>query len=125
MGNTDNTCKLNPGILEYMHEEYERVLTDKNRKYLTLSEVLEIHSHDDYPFEFRHLGILFVCDKELDGLFSFENFEHFALWIQLNLASVQMYEFKSQLQARTVARIIETLDKKEGEASIISWVCSF
>lgn len=109
MGNTDNTCKLNPGILEYMNEEYERVMIDKNRKEMTLSEILEVHAHEDFPFDFRHLGILFVCDRELDGLFSFEDCEHFALWIQLNLASVQMYEFRSQLQARTVARIIETL----------------
>ena len=77
--------------------------------HLTLSEVLEIHSHEDYPFEFRHLGILFVCDRELDGLFSLDNLEYFAAWIQLNLCSVQMYEFKSQLQAKTVSRIIETL----------------
>jgi hypothetical protein len=32
-----------------------------------------------------------------------------------------MYEFKSQLQARTVARIIETLDKKD-EGLIVNWV---
>lgn len=45
MGNTDNTCKLNPGILEYMNEEYERVMADKNRKEMTLSEILEVHAH--------------------------------------------------------------------------------
>jgi len=50
-----------------------------------------------------------------------DDFEHFALWIQLNLSSVQMYEFKSQLQARTVARVIEVLEKREGEATIVAW----
>jgi len=63
MGNSDPNGKLNAGILEYIHEEYDRVIKDKHRKHLTLSEVLEIHSHEDYPFEFRHLGILFVCDR--------------------------------------------------------------
>lgn len=63
MGNSDNSGKLNPGILEFIHEEYERVRKDPQKKHLTLSEVLEVHSHEDYPFEFRHLGILFVCDK--------------------------------------------------------------
>ena len=80
-----------------------------------------MHAHEDYPFEFRHLGVLFVCDRQLDGLFSMDDFEHFALWIQLNLSSVQMYEFKSQLQARTVARVIEVLEKREGEATIVAW----
>lgn len=105
-----------------MREEYERVLREKNRKHLILSEVLEIHPHEDFPFDFRHFGILFVCDRELDGLFSFDNFEHFALWIQLNLVSVQMYEFKSQLQARTVAQIIDYLNRKDGESALVSWV---
>lgn len=105
-----------------MREEYERVLREKNRKHLILSEVLEIHPHEDFPFDFRHFGILFVCDRELDGLFSFDNFEHFALWIQLNLVSVQMYEFKSQLQARTVAQIIDYLNRKDGESALMSWV---
>ena len=82
------------------------MVAEKGRKHLLLSEVLEVHAHEDYPFEFRHLGVLFVCDRQLDGLFSMDDFEHFALWIQLNLSSVQMYEFKSQLQARTVARVI-------------------
>jgi hypothetical protein len=80
-----------------------------------------VHAHEDYPFDFRHLGVLFVCDRQLDGLFSMDDFEHFALWIQLNLSSVQMYEFKSQLQARTVARVIEVLEKREGEATIVAW----
>lgn len=80
-----------------------------------------MHAHEDYPFDFRHLGVLFVCDRQLDGLFSMDDFEHFALWIQLNLSSVQMYEFKSQLQARTVARVIEVLEKREGEATIVAW----
>ena len=71
--------------------------------------MLEIHSHEDYPFDFRHLGILFVCDKDKDGIFTVEDLEYLALWIQLNLVAVQMYEFKSQLQARTVSKIIDTL----------------
>jgi hypothetical protein len=33
-----------------------------------------------------------------------------------------MYEFKSQLQARTVSKIIDTLEKKDGENIIINWV---
>lgn len=84
--------------------------------------MLEIHSHEDFPFDFRHLGVLFVCDKEKDGVFSLDNLEYFATWIQLNLVSVQMYEFKSQLQARTVSKIIEALDKKDGEILIVNWV---
>lgn len=63
MGNSEFTGKLNPGILEYIHEEFDRVAKDKHKGHLTLSEVLEIHPHEDFPFEFRHLGILFVCDQ--------------------------------------------------------------
>jgi dihydroorotate dehydrogenase len=98
------------------------VVGEKGRKHLLLSEVLEVHPHEDYPFDFRHLGVLFVCDRQLDGVFSLEDFEHFALWIQLNLSSVQMYEFKSQLQARTVAKVIETLERREGESTVVGWV---
>lgn len=32
-----------------------------------------------------------------------------------------MYEFKSQLQARTVAQIIDYLNRKEGESALVSW----
>jgi hypothetical protein len=106
MGNADHSAKLNAGILEFIHEEYQRVLKSHTRKHLTLSEVLDLHSHEDYPFDFRHLGILFVCDRNLDGVFSMGDLEYLASWIQINLVSVQMYEFKSQLQARTVSRII-------------------
>jgi dihydroorotate dehydrogenase len=121
MGNAEGG-RLNPGIVEYMQEEFERVIGEKGRKHLLLSEVLEVHPHEDYPFDFRHLGVLFVCDRQLDGVFSLEDFEHFALWIQLNLSSVQMYEFKSQLQARTVAKVIETLERREGESTVVGWV---
>jgi hypothetical protein len=68
MGNSEG--KLNAGIVEHIHEEFDRVVKDKHRQHLTLSEVLEIHPHEDFPFDFRHLGVLYVCDKEKDGLFS-------------------------------------------------------
>lgn len=58
-------------------------------------------------------GILIVCDKNMDGKFSMEDLEHFALWIQINLVSVQMYEFRSQLQGRATEKLIEILQKKD------------
>jgi hypothetical protein len=42
----------------------------------------------------------------MDGKFTMDDFEHFALWIQINLVSVQMYEFKSQLQGRATEKLI-------------------
>lgn len=58
-------------------------------------------------------GILIVCDKNMDGKFNMEDLEHFALWIQINLVSVQMYEFRSQLQGRATEKLIEILQKKD------------
>lgn len=98
------------------------MVKQKDRRYLTLSEILEAHSHEDYPFDFKHLGVLWVCDHDHDGVFSIDNLEHFAAWIQVNLTFVQAYEFKSQLQAKTVAKMIELLEKKDGESSIVNWV---
>jgi len=77
---------------------------------------------EDYPFDFRHLGILFKSDHNMDGQFSFEDLSNFVIWVQMNLQSVQMYEFKSELQARTIAELITHLKKKDGERTIISWV---
>jgi len=37
MGNHENGGRLNTGILEFIHEEYDRVIKNKDRKYLTLS----------------------------------------------------------------------------------------
>lgn len=51
----------------------------------------------------------------MDGVFNMEDFEMFALWIQINMPSIQMYEFQAQLQARTVAKLIDDIDKKDGE----------
>jgi hypothetical protein len=51
----------------------------------------------------------------MDGMFSLDDFEMFALWIQINMPSIQMYEFQAQLQARTVAKLVEDMEKKDGE----------
>lgn len=64
---------------------------DQDRKYLTVSEVLEIKHPEDYPFDFKHLGNLYVCDEKLDGKFTLHDFEHFAIWIQNNMENIQMY----------------------------------
>lgn len=77
---------------------------------------------EDYPFDFRHIGILYVCDHDLDGVFSLKDFEMFALWVQINMHSIQMYEFQAQLQAKTVAKMIEDIEKKDGESDLIVWV---
>ena len=35
----------------------------------------------------------------------------FALWVQINMQSIQMYEFQAQLQAKTVGKMIEDVEK--------------
>ena len=46
----------------------------------------------------------------------------FALWVQINMQSIQMYEFQAQLQAKTVAKMIEDVEKQKGEGYLIGWV---
>lgn len=77
---------------------------------------------EDFPFDFRHLGILYVCDHDRDGLFALKDFEMFALWVQINMHSIQMYEFRAQLQAKTVAKMIDYMEGKDGETELILWV---
>lgn len=40
--------------------------------------------------------------------------EMFVLWVQINMGSVQMYEFQEQLQAKTVAKMLDNLETKNG-----------
>lgn len=64
---------------------------DPHRNHLTITELIQARHPEDFPFDFRHLGILYVCDHDLDGVFSMKDFEMFALWVQINLPSIQMY----------------------------------
>lgn len=87
-----------------------------------MRELLQAKHPEDFPFEFLHLGVLYICDYDHDGVFTIEDLEKFALWVQINLPSVQMYEFQAQLQSRALAKMIEDMDKKDGEAEILVWV---
>lgn len=85
-------------------------------------ELLGAAHPEDFPFEFAHLSILYTCDYDHDGVFSVQDLEYFALWVQVNMPGIQMYEFKAQLQARTVATMIEDIEKKQGEDELVAWV---
>lgn len=106
MGNSESESHISSGIREYIEEEFQRLRRDSHRNYLTVSEVLQARHPEDFPFEFSHLGVLYICDHDQDGVFSIEDFETFALWVQINLPAIQMYEFKAQLQSRTVAKMV-------------------
>jgi len=54
---------LDPGIEEFINTEYERLIDGKDREYLTLSEILRIEPPEQYPFDFYHVGNLYVLDK--------------------------------------------------------------
>jgi hypothetical protein len=104
MGNTEQPGKLNHGIEDFLKEQFDKVKKDKHHNYLTVSEALEIRHPEEFPFPFnpQHVGILFKCDKTLDGVYTMDDLCSFALWIQQRLQGVQMYEFRAQLQAETM-----------------------
>lgn len=79
---------------------------------MVLSELLQARHPEDFPFTFRHLGILYICDKTKDGVFTIEDFHYLVIWIQINMPAIQMYEFEAQLQSRTVAKMIEDIENK-------------
>ena len=53
MGN-DNS--IDNGMKVYLKSEFERVKSNKEHTYLTLSEVIKITHPENYPFTFSHLG---------------------------------------------------------------------
>lgn len=122
MGNSQNKTQINPGIKDYILEEFQKLQSDPSNNYLLIHELLQANHPDDFPFDFRHLGILFICDQTHDGIFTLKDFEHFALWIQINLSSIQKYQFRAHLQAKTVTKMIEIIEKKDGENLLITWV---
>ncbi len=97
---------------------------NKQQSYLTVSEVLEIKHAEDFPFPFvaQHVGVLFKCDRELDGVYTIEDLRSFALWIQQKLQGVQTYEFRAQLQAEAMDCLQETLFSSDGERKLLDWV---
>ena len=68
MGNTENTQHLSQGTLMTIDEEYERLsLHHSLQQPLTLSQLLLAKIPESHPFVFSHIGVLYVCDKEMDG----------------------------------------------------------
>lgn len=47
---------------------------DSSRNHITLTEIIQAKHPEDYPFDFRHLGILYVCDHDMDGVFNLRDF---------------------------------------------------
>lgn len=85
--------------------------------------MLEIRHAEDFQFPFvpQHVGVLFKCDRELDGVYTMEDLRSFALWIQQKLQGVQTYEFRAQLQAEAMDCLLETLFSSGGEKKLLDW----
>lgn len=124
MGNTEHPGRLNRGIEDFLEEQYEKVRHNKKQDFLTVSEVLEMRHPEDFPFPFvaQHVGVLFKCDRELDGVYTMDDLRSFALWIQQKLQGVQTYEFRAQLQAEAMDCMLEMLFSPNGERKLLDWV---
>ena len=121
MGNKEST--LDKGIQFQVKSEFERVKNDKNRKYLLLSEVLNIQHPEEYPFTFSHFGNLFVLNKKRDGKVSLEELMNFALFCSKNLKNYKTHEFQSQLQAATTLELCSQFYERENlEDELVNWM---
>ena len=60
--------------LDYLNHlirtEVEQIRQDKERDYLTLSEVLQMKPPREISISFYHIGTLFTLDEDKDGRFT-------------------------------------------------------
>jgi len=47
---------------DFVKTEFNERMKDKDRNYLTLSEVLTLEPPEEYPFNFFHIGNVYVLD---------------------------------------------------------------
>ena len=80
-----NGSSLDPGIEEFINSEFEKLLDGKDRDYLTLSEILKIEPPEEYPFNFYHIGNLYVLDNNQDGRIQKEEMIQFGLFCSKEL----------------------------------------
>lgn len=120
MGNIESG--LDKGIIEHIQQEFDRVRKDKTRDYLIIGEVLQLQASDEYPFNFSHMGILFVLDEDRDGRVTLEELINFAVFCMVHLKNYKTHEFQSQLQAFTTLQIWHELKKPDGESDVVAWI---
>ena len=120
MGNVESN--MDKGLQLYIKQEFERVQKDPSKDYLTLGEVLQLKSQDEYPFTFAHLGLLFVLDDDRDGRVTQEELVKFGQVCNLNMKNYKTYEFQSQLQAFATLQLWQELKKPDGEDEIVGWI---
>lgn len=89
---------------------------------MTLSELFLVKTPENHPFSFHHIGVLFVCDKQLDSLFCLNDIIELTKWIQERLYGVATYEFKSELQTESLDDLIKFLLVAENEKKVVDWV---
>jgi len=68
MGN----ASFEKGIKSSVLQEFENLLQNKQRNYLTVSEIVKFQHPEHYPFTFDHLGNLFVLNASRSGVFTVE-----------------------------------------------------
>ena len=108
--------------------EFQRILGDKERDYLHLSEVLQIKPPEEITLSFYHIGTLFVIDDDKDGRFSLVELEKFARFCLRKQKDYKQHEAHSMLQAACTLQMWLSVSKKqgdeeqEGENDFVAWV---
>ena len=102
-------------VRQLIAAEFQRILGDKERDYLHLSEVLQIKPPEEITLSFYHIGTLFVIDDDKDGRFSLVELEKFARFCLRKQKDYKQHEAHSMLQAACTLQMWLSVSKKQGD----------
>jgi len=112
--------------LDYLKQicssEYERVLTDKERDYLKLSEVLQLKPPEDITINFNHIGTLYFLDEDKDGRFTLEDLMNYVGFCHEKQKHYKPHEIQSMLQGACTLMMWQNVCTEEGEDDFVAWI---
>eukprot|EP00347_Sterkiella_histriomuscorum_P012640 403367795 len=121
-----NFSNFNEQTLQrFITHEYEKVKSNsKKRDYLILSDIINsVQLPEDYPFNFHHLGNLFMMDANKDGRFSHDDLMHFATVSIKEVKKYKQHEINSQLQAFCTLQMWQQVCGDESkESDFVGWL---
>lgn len=107
-------------VRSYIKEEFDRVRSD-DRDYIVFHQILTLKPLDDTAVDFKHLGTLFVLDKDRDGVVSLQELEDFASVCSAQ-ANKTLYEFQTQLQAYCTLELWHFVGQAGGTDEFVEWI---
>lgn len=109
-------------LLQLTRSEFERVLGNKQRDYLKISEILQLKLPEEISLSFYHIGTLFVIDENKDGRFYLKELENHAAFCHNKQKNYKAHEITCMLQAACTLILWQSVNTEEGEDDFVAWI---